>query len=253
MGVTANTTSIKDASYDASSYNRVKAMVYKEIQQIYRIFSQLDILESRWRHGLRDGKLDGRKLYRIGVGKTTVFKLRDRPNNSSLAVVLLLDVSASMSPYWIDVNKTACIFSEALRPLYPKVRHEVITYTASGLHSGADVQLSRLASFKMKLAMKDIWMNGGTPSGEAIASALLLLRRRIAHRKVIIHFTDGRPKDERTVRQALEQCQKDKVDVITISVDIKQDDLYGEGKGVVINEIPELPSAVMGLLQKLYR
>ncbi|MFC1956245.1 vWA domain-containing protein [Chloroflexota bacterium] len=253
MGIADSVTRIKNASYDALAYNSVKAMVSKEIQQIRRIFSQFDILESRWRHGLEDGKLDGRRLYRVGVGKTTVFKLRDMPDNPSLAVVLLLDVSASMGSYLLDVNKTACIFSEALSPLYPKVWYEVVTYTASGLQSGSDVQLSRLASSKMKLSLKDVWMDGGTPSGEAIASALLLLKGRTAHRKVIIHFTDGRPKDERTVRQALGHCRKDKVDVIIISVEVKQDDIYGEDKGVVIHKVPDLPGAMMGLLQKIYR
>lgn len=253
MGVRASVTKIKDGFYDPLSHNKIKGMVCKEIQQVHRIFSQLDILVARWRHGLRNGKLDGRRLSKVGVGKTTVFKLRDIRNKSSLAVVLLMDVSASMNPYLGDVNKTACIFAEALQPLYPEIWYEVVTYTGKGLHSGSDVQLSRLASSTMKLSLKSIWSGGGTPSGEAIAAALLLLKRRTAHRKIIIHFTDGCPKDTSTVKQALKQCLLDRVNVITISVEVDQGDLYGQGKGEVIGKVSELPDAVMGMLKKIYR
>jgi len=253
MGIRASVTKIKDGFYDPLSYNKVKNMVSKEIQQVHHIFSQLDVLGAKWRHGLKNGKLDGRRLSKAGVGKTTVFKIRDIRNKSSLAVVLLMDVSASMNPYLGDVNKTACIFAEALQPLSPKIWYEVVTYTGKGLHSGSDVQLSRLASSKMKLSLESIWTGGGTPSGEAIAAALLLLKRRSAHRKMVIHFTDGCPKDTFTVRQALRQCQKGGVDIITISVEVNQSDLYGQGKVVVINSVSELPDGIMGMLKRIYR
>ena len=150
------------------------------------------------------------------------------------------------------LNKTACIFAEALQPLSPKIWYEVVTYTGKGLHSGSDVQLSRLASSKMKLSLESIWAGGGTPSGEAIAAALLLLKRRSAHRKMIIHFTDGCPKDTFTVKQALRQCRKGGVDVITISVEVNQSDLYGQGKVVVINRVSELPGGIMDMLKRIY-
>lgn len=252
MGIRASVTKIKDGFYDPLSYNKVKNMVSKEIQQVHRIFSQLDVLGAKWRHGLKNGKLDSRRLSKAGVGKVTVFKVRDIRNKPSLAVVLLMDVSASMNPYLGDVNKTACIFAEALQPLSPKIWYEVVTYTGKGLHSGSDVQLSRLASSKMKLSLESIWAGGGTPSGEAIAAALLLLKRRSAHRKMIIHFTDGCPKDTFTVKQALRQCRKGGVDVITISVEVNQSDLYGQGKVVVINRVSELPGGIMDMLKRIY-
>jgi hypothetical protein len=45
----------------------------------------------------------------------------------------------------------------------------------------------------------------------------------------------------------------EKVDVVAISVAVKQDDLYGEGKEEVINKVSELPDAMMRMLKKAYR
>ena len=252
MGVRAGVTKIKNAYYNAPSHGRMKAMVQREVQQIHHIFSQLDIVEARWRHGLDNGKLDGRRLSKVGVGKTTVFRHRDLKDRPSLAVELVLDVSGSMSHQLHVVNGTACIFAEGLKALYPKVWCEVITYNGgSGWHH--EVELTRLACSTMKLSLQSVWHGGGTPSGEAIASALILLSRRREQRKVIIHFTDGAPDSSSAVRQALELCEKDRVEVVTISVGTKQTYLYGEGKVEVIRNVSELPQAVMRMMRKIYR
>jgi nitric oxide reductase activation protein len=256
MGIRAGITKIKNASYSISEHQKVKGMVQRETQQIHHIFSQLDVVESRWRHGLQNGKLDGRRLSKVGAGKTTVFKLHDIKDRPSLAVVLLLDVSGSMNGQLDVVDKTACIFSEGLKPLCPKIWYEVLTYdrgvTTGGIRLDR-VQLTRVASSTMKLSLNSIWHGGTTPSGEAIGASLVLLNKRMERRKVIIHFTDGYPDDSYTVQQALESCQKGKVEVITISVGTKDVGLYGEGKVEVIREVAELPNAVTKMVRKIYR
>jgi cobalamin biosynthesis protein CobT len=252
MGIRTGVTKIKNAYYNAPSHNRVKAMVRKEVDQIHHIFSQLDIVEARWRHGLENGKLDGGRLSKVGVGKTTVFKHRDLRDRPSMAVELLLDVSGSMSGQLHLVNQTACIFAEGLKALYPKVWCEVITYNG-GNGWRNDVELTRLASSSMKLSLQSVWHGGGTPSGEAIGAAMLLLNRRREQRKVILHFTDGAPDSSSAVEQALEHCRKSRVEVLTISLERKQTYLYGEGKVEVIKDVSELPKAVMGMMRKIYR
>jgi len=96
-------------------------------------------------------------------------------------------------------------------------------------------------------------MDGGTPTAEAIASALLMIKERSNKRKIIIHFTDGYPKDRNKTKVALSQCKKHGVDVVTISMDIKQTGLYGKGMVEAIDEVPELPHAVTKMLEKVYR
>jgi Mg-chelatase subunit ChlD len=253
LGVRAAVTAMKDARFDLDDYERVCSEMAPEIGAMRHVFSRLDDVRARWRYGLRRGRIDGRGLTKVAAGKTNVFKSRDRQRGSSMALVFLVDVSASMRSYMTVVNRAACVVSEALRELAPRVWYEVVTYTSGGLHPGAPVQMTRLAASGMKLSLRDVWSDGGTPTGEAIAAALLTLRRRQAARKLVLHFTDGHPKDTYVVRQALELCRRFGVDVLTVSVGASQDMLYGVGKCEVAYSVPELTSVLARVLPRIYR
>jgi len=86
-----------------------------------------------------------------------------------------------------------------------------------------------------------------------VAAALLELRRRRAARKLVLHFTDGHPKDTYVVRQALELCRREGVDVLTVSIGAPQEALYGVGKCEVAYTVSELPGVLTRLLPRLYR
>jgi Mg-chelatase subunit ChlD len=253
LGIRAAATHIKDARYDADDHERVAAQVTDEIESVRHLFARLDAVNSRWRHGLDRGKVDGARLTKAAAGKTSVFKRRDRQERRSMALVFLIDVSASMRSYMPVVNRSACVLSEALRGLAPRVWYEVLTYTSGGLHPGSPVQLTRLASPGFPLSLRDVWSDGGTPTGEAIAAAALALERHHAERKLILHFTDGHPKDTYVVRQALEVCRRDAIDVLTVSVGASQEGLYGVGKCEVAYSVSELPDVLARLLPRLYR
>lgn len=252
LGVRAAVTAIRNASYDPAAHQRVMRETAREIESVRRLFSRLEEARTRWRHGLRRGKLDGRALTRAAVGKDRVFKRRDQPGGCSLALVFLVDVSASMRSHMPVVNRAACVVSEALGPLAPRVWFEVLTYTSAGLHQGAEVQLTRLASTGTPLSLGGVWMEGGTPTGEAIAAATRELARQNAERRFVLHFTDGHPKDTYVVRQALELGRRMGVDVLTISVGAPQEALYGEGKCEVAYSVSELPQVLARLLPRLY-
>ncbi len=253
LGVRAAVTALKDARFDLDDYERVCAEMAPDIASMRHVFSRLDDARARWRYGLRRGRIDGRGLTRAAAGKDNVFKSRDHRRGSSMALVFLVDVSASMRSYMAVVNRASCVVSEALRELAPRVWYEVVTYTSGGLHPGAPVQMTRLAASGMRLSLRDVWSDGGTPTGEAIAAALVTLRRRQATRKLVLHFTDGHPKDTYVVRQALELCRRFGVDVLTVSVGASQDALYGEGKCEVAYSVPELISVLGRLLPRIYR
>jgi len=253
IGVRAAVTAIKDATFDLEDYERVRAEVAAEVDSMRHVFARLDDVRSRWRYGLKRGRLDGRGLTRAAVGKGDVFKLRERQRAGSMALVFLVDVSASMRTYMPVVNRAACVVSEALRDLAPRVWYEVLTYTSGGLHPGAPVQLTRLAATGLPLALRGVWTDGGTPTGEAIAAAALVLRGRRAARKLVLHFTDGHPKDTYVVRQALEVCRRQGTDVLTVSVGASQEALYGEGKCEVAYSVPELITVLARLLPRIYR
>lgn len=252
-GLRAAVTAIKDAAFDPDEYERVRAEVTEEVLAMRRVFARLDDVGSRWRYGLKRGRLDGRGLTKAAAGKADVFKLRQRRRGDTLALVFLIDVSASMRSYMPVVNRAACVVAEALRQLAPRVWYEVLTYTSGGLHPGAPVQLTRLAASGMLLSLRDVWTDGGTPTGEAIAAAALVLRGRLASRKLVLHFTDGHPKDTYVVRQALELSRRTDVDVLTVSVGSSQEALYGAGKCEVAYSVSELTAVLARLLPRICR
>lgn len=252
LGIRASVTAIKEARFDSKSYERARRETSREIESVRQIFARLDEVKSRWRYGLRNGKLDGRGLTKAAAGKTSVFKRRDRHHGCSMALVFLIDVSASMRSHMPVVNRAACVVSEALRELAPRVWYELLTYTSGGLHPGAPVQLTRLAATGTPLSLADVWTDGGTPTGEAIAAAVLVLKRRAAERKLVLHFTDGHPKDTYVVRQALALSQRSGIDVLTVSVGAPQQAIYGEGKCEVAYSVAELPVVLARLLPRLY-
>jgi len=253
LGIRASGTHIKNAEYDADAHERVASQVAGEIEEVRHVFARLDAVDARWRHGLDRGRVDGSRLTKAASGKTRVFKRRERQRHRSMALVFLVDVSASMRSYMPVVNRAACVLSEALRDLAPRVWFEVLTYTSGGLHPGSPVQLTRLATPGFPLALNGIWTDGGTPTGEAIAAASLVLAGRHAERKLVLHFTDGHPKDTYVVRQALEVCRRSGIDVLSVSVGASQEGLYGAGKCEVAYSVSELPEVLSRLLPKLYR
>ncbi len=252
MGVRAAVTAIRHARYDPIEHERALRETAREIESVRHLFSRLEESRTRWRYGLPRGKLDGRALTKAAAGKDHVFKRRDRRGGCSLALVFLVDVSASMRSHMPVVNRASCVVAEALGPLAPRVWFEILTYTSAGLQQGAPVRLTRLASTGSPLSLREVWMEGGTPSGEAIAAAMLELRRRTAERKLVLHFTDGHPKDSYVVRQALELGRRMGVDVLTISIAAPQEGLYGAGKCEVAYSVSELPQVLARLLPRLY-
>lgn len=253
IGSSGCLTRIKNAEFDASAYHETRALVEREIRQVRQYFDKITFLESRWRHGRKEGKIDGRRLTRAAAGKNNVFKVRDIKDKSSLGVLLIMDVSASMNQYRLEVQKTACIFSEALRPLTSRLWFEVITYTGKELYLGSDVQLSRLASPVMPLSLKDIWVGGGTPTAEALGAGFLLLQEKGLDRNLIIHFTDGHSRREDRIALVLDRCGRYNTDVVTISVKTRQESLYGKDRVEVIGEVSELPEAVAGMLKNIFK
>jgi len=253
LGIRAAETHIKNAEYDADAHERVASQVAGEIEAVRHVFARLDAVEARWRHGLDRGRVDGSRLTKAAAGKTRVFKRRERQRHRSMALVFLVDVSASMRSYMPVVNRAACVLSEALRGLAPRVWFEVLTYTSGGLHPGSPVQLTRLATPGLPLSLNGVWTDGGTPTGEAIAAASLVLAGRHAERKLVLHFTDGHPKDTYVVRQALEVCRRSGIDVLSVSVGASQEGLYGAGKCEVAYSVSELPEVLSRLLPGLYR
>lgn len=238
------------ADYDGPAAERVREQVEKEIQELRRVFDRQASVKSRYLSGLTVGKLDTRRLARVGAGSFNVYKRRELLQTPNLAVGLLLDVSGSMDRQLPVVWATASVFAEAL--IQKKgVNFLALTYTGGMF----EVQTTRICDRSTgKLCLANVEQGGGTPSGPAIASMKVLMDRMPERDKVIIHFTDGAPDEAYSVMSAVEACRKAGYKVWAISLDQYARMLaqqYGEEDYETIGSVRELPSKVANLVKKL--
>lgn len=245
--VNANT---KRADYDGPAAGKVRAAVEAQIAEMRRVFDHQRQLKTKHLRGLSDGTLDTRSLARVGTGNLRVYKRRAVLDSPDLAVGLLLDVSGSMNSSMDIVWGTACVFSEAL------IRKQGVNFLCLTYTGGyTTVQTTRICDRDMgRLCLGNVDQGGGTPSGPAIASMHILMRRMRERQKVIIHFTDGAPDDRESVIAAVKAARKEGFAVWAISLGSYAQmlgDQYGEGNWETIDSIQELPKKVMKLVERL--
>lgn len=181
-------------------------------EKLRHVFQEYKLRRTKDYHGLRDGRVSTSRLHRVAYGDTRVFKRRETPDEVDMAVCLLLDLSASVRGSRNLLNQIVCSMSDALK----KEKVEFIAlgyslsgvlghYTASGVvetSPGGQVYIPRLydkETGKVLLELENEW--GNTPGYEGIAAAIAqLLRFGGTKRKVLIHFTDGRPNSGNTAK-----------------------------------------------------
>lgn len=240
----------KRADYDGPAADGVRAQVEPQIQEMRRVFDKQAQVKSRHLKGLTTGKLDGRSLARVGTGNLRVYKRREVLDTPDLAVGLLLDVSGSMSGYMPIVWATGCVFAEAL------IRKQGVNFLALTYTGGHfNVQTTRICDKQMgRLCIGNVDQGGGTPSGPAIGSIKVLMDRFRERQKVIIHFTDGYPDDQWSVKSAVQAVRKAGYAVWAIApqgYEKMLEDQYGQGNWETISAVRELPAKVAELVEKL--
>lgn len=247
---------LQQARYDSAVHSIVSGRVAREVAEMRAALKKIDEVGSRWRYGTADGRLDTRRLAKASTGKRFVYKRRDARGKPATAIALVLDVSGSMNVHLGTVADVAAIFSEALRDL--GVWYEVSCYTSGGaLVDLAGRQQGRsdvmppsytiLATPQKPLSLSGVGAGGGTPSGQAVATACIRLAARPERRKVLIHFTDGSPDDFDVLSAAIVYAGRLGISVLTISVLS-----VAEGNCRVIRDVSELPKATEELLQDVY-
>jgi uncharacterized protein with von Willebrand factor type A (vWA) domain len=243
--------SARKADDDPELARRVTSQVMSQVQEIRRVFDRQQDVQARYLKGLDRGKLDDRRLDRVGAGSLNVFQRRQVLERPDLAVGLLLDVSGSMSGYMRIVEQTAAVFAEGLIRK-PGVNFAAWTYTGGYTH----VELTRICDRRLgKLCLANVAQGGGTPSGAAIAGVKVLMERMPERKRVLIHFTDGQPDNSHHVAMALQVCRQASIRVYAIGVGPwmggSLEGQYGSGNWEAIQAVAELPQAVARLIKRL--
>lgn len=162
---------------------------------------------ARINHGLRSGKLDARRLYRVSTTEL-VFKYKEYfPENYRWNITLLIDASGSMERWWGLVESTYVALVEALGGGNTKL--EVLAYN---YHQS--VSSCRMIRLFHNNSLFTLSPSGNTPTGEAIAAAAIKMPQ--GDRRLILHITDGLWNFGIDTWYALEFCKENKIDLVTL-------------------------------------
>lgn len=238
------------ARYDPALAHAVIYQVGRQIREIQQAFRRRQDESSGWVYGLDRGRLDGRRLWKLPLADRALYKRREAQSEPSLAIGLLLDVSASMSRHMTVVQQAAAVFSQGLG-LAPGI--DLIAWCYSG--QGSSVGLTRVYDRQSpRLSLANLEQGGWTPSGAAIAEARLLMGRMRRKTKLLIHFTDGQPDRRDHLMRAIEECRQAGIQVYAVGLPRHREMLasqYGEGNYETIETVTELPQAMVRVLKRL--
>ena len=251
------------------------------VRRVRRQFARLRPWRSR-EHGQPDGtELDLEALVgayadrRAGVaqaGGEDRFYIAERAARRSLAIAVLIDVSASTDSWLagtrrvIDVEKEALlVVGEALEWLGD--RHAMYAFSGEG-PAGVQVQVVKAFSDRggalVQRRIERLEPDRYTRVGAALRHATARLAMEPAERRLLLLLTDGRPNDVdqyegrygvEDTRQAVREAACEGVLVFGLTVDRAAPayltTLFGPGRAALLRSPERLPGALVEVLRRL--
>jgi len=196
----------------------------------------------------RQGRLDRRRLARVGVGYVRVFIRKGAPAPDKVRVTILVDASSSMQGP-IDYKaaervSAARVAAQTCRDLadatdmLPWVTADVVAFTSHG-----DVDLYPLWKTGDPTSDIDSYYHipmSGTEEGYALAFALDELRERLQGREqgLIIMVSDGGPAEPKHVAAVVQMCRDNHVPVVSVALNrsARQVEMYGRDNVVMYHD-----------------
>jgi cobalamin biosynthesis protein CobT len=235
--------------------------------------------------GRRSGRLHGAGLHKLVMNDERVFCRREQSKTKDVAVSLVVDASGSMrGPKSLTAAQAAFALSSVLERL--RIKNEVICFTTGpqvpsygeiNQAQSKGLVYSRITSIVMPVikefseplnslvrarfgAMPDQISMESNIDGESIEYAAKRLVRQAASRHVMIVLSDGQPAGATMSRygnpfgadlkEKVKMIEQAGVDIVGIGIQSRAVQQFYD-KSIVINQISELPGAVMGQLQRL--
>lgn len=197
----------------------------------------------------RRGRLDSNHLARLAVNDQRIFQQRVQQRGLDTEIVILMDMSGSMS----DQNKDV-ISSEALyavtHALHGVKGIRVAVYGFSYNDFISIKEFDQSAHENMRLDCI-----GGTYAGEATMLALSKFSWREGTRRIFIVMTDGDTYNPGLFDIALKRARRADVEVVGVGIcDTSMKRYVSEGEYVPVNNIKEFPAKLFAILRgKLIR
>lgn len=194
------------------------------VRRLRKIFDMQDRLIRRdrkrgFKRGLIQGKIDTRRLYRAPFDER-IFKKREPPHSDhSWHITIIADASASMGGRsgrfrpWSFAEKAFGSLVEAAKS--SRNHLEIFAYN----EEGGRCTLTEL--YRGDGELFTVLPAGRTPSGQAILACALMLKKRLRN-SMIIHITDGATNCGLKMGDAVEYCQKNDIEMVTIGCGCNQ-------------------------------
>jgi cobaltochelatase CobT len=242
-------------------YKRFEKLYQRPIERLVKDAKTVFLFARGYHTGLRTGKLNGKKAYRLVTsGDSRIFKKKtDNKNVGEIAVCLLVDCSGSMHGEKIeDASKSSIVLHEVFRRL--KIKHMIVGYTADIKRCGVTHHIIykhwddglpsyNLASMRARAENRD---------GASIRMATSYLKTQPERRKLLIVVSDGYPcayryNGEEGLKDTIKahhEAQKMGIKLINIGIGSRYDLPKEYENKVKVDDINKLPETFMKVLRR---
>jgi cobalamin biosynthesis protein CobT len=198
-------------------------------------------------YGLSGRKLVTGRLVRMATGDPRIFSKKIERVEVNTAVMVLLDLSGSMSSRYHVANAAAFALHNTLFGLKGVA-------VCSAEFSGKDraPEINMLVEFGRKPLSENFnhYPFDGTPTHNAIWAGRAMLLQRPEPRKILLILTDGCSDNGSETRAATGRAVKDGIEIAAIGIMDGSVRHYWDNHKV-ITSIHELPEAMFGIMEGL--
>lgn len=226
------------ACYDLDSVNGVSMGIRR------RMLNELDaITHSKVHTGRRGRALSSRHLHRVSSGEDKVFQTRIEGQSLSASIMLVQDVSGSMSyDNRIGISSKALYATAQAFEGIDGVEVAAMAFPGNGKVIGFGEQVRR------NKARFQLVPNGGTPMASAIMTAVTALLNQDSERKIMIVLTDGAPDNSASTKAMIAMAESQSIEVFAIGIQTDAvRDLFEHS--TVISSLETLPQHLVAMVR----
>lgn len=170
-------------------------------------------------------KIDKRRLSRLAVWDTKVFRKKDEVKGEDCAIMLLADTSGSMERDWVEEEYAACLgIALALR----NERNVDVGFTTFSSCAEQILPLGAKSLLAYQTEIGASFQRNSTRTDLALIAALQELSFSRRKRKIVMVMTDGQSDNTLDTRQAIEALNRNHCEVYALGIGCRvlEADLY---------------------------